>query len=203
MTVPSPATQIQAIVIGGSAGALEALGVILHALPAGFRVAVVIVLHVPPHRPSFLARVLANKTVLRVKEVDDKEPVTGGTVFVAPPNYHLLIERDRRFALSMDAPVNFSRPAIDVLFESAAETYGAALAGVVLSGANEDGARGLRRIKESGGLALVQSPESAQMPTMPLAAAPHAGSGHALPPAQLGSFLVALGAKRGADQESP
>ena len=142
--------RLDAIVIGGSAGALEALGRLLPALPADMSVAVAIVVHLPPTRPSHLAEVLGGKTRLPVKEVEDKEPVVPGTVYVAPPGYHLLIEKGRTFALSTDDLVHFSRPAIDVLFESAAEVYGDRLAGIILTGANADGARGLLAIKRRG-----------------------------------------------------
>ena len=161
---------IEAVVMGGSAGALDTLGALVAALPATCAVSVAVVVHLPPSRPSRLAEVLAARCALPVREIEDKDAVVPGVVFVAPPGYHVLIERGRTFALSMDELLHFSRPAIDVLFESAAEAYGARLAGVVLSGANADGARGLAAIGRAGGLCVVQAPATAAVPEMPEAA---------------------------------
>lgn len=169
--------RVDAIVIGGSAGALDALSVLLPALPVDCAVPVVMVVHLPPTRPSRLAAVLAMRSAIPVKEADDKEPVAAGRVYVAPPGYHLLVERAGTFALSIDEQLNFSRPAIDVLFESAAEAYGGALVGVILTGASDDGARGLAAIVQAGGAAFVQAPESAvarQMPEAAIARVPQA-----------------------------
>jgi two-component system, chemotaxis family, protein-glutamate methylesterase/glutaminase len=187
---------IEAIVIGGSAGALVALSDILPALPAEFPIPVALVLHVPPDRPNLLVEVLGSRTPLRVKEAEDKEMLVGGTLYLAPPNYHLLIERRRCFSLSVDELVHFSRPAIDVLFESAADAYGPAVAGLLLTGANEDGAQGLSRIEEAGGLALVQSPDTALVRTMPDAALRLLKSHHLLPLDAIGPFLARLGDER-------
>jgi two-component system, chemotaxis family, protein-glutamate methylesterase/glutaminase len=181
-----------AIVIGGSAGALEALAVILPALPSSCDVPIVVVVHLPPAAPSLLPAVLQPWTALLVKEVDDKEPVVGRTIYVAPSNYHLLVERDRTFALSVDDLVHYSRPAIDVLFESASEVYGPRLAGVVLTGANADGAAGLAAIKKRGGLTIAQAPGSAAVPTMPQAAIDTGAVDHVLPPAEIAALLLAL-----------
>jgi two-component system chemotaxis response regulator CheB len=184
--------RLDAIVIGGSAGALEALSVLLPALPADTAVAVAIVVHLPPTKPSHLAEVLASKTRLPVKEAEDKEPVVPGTVYVAPPGYHLLIEKGRTFALSTDDLVHFSRPAIDVLFESASEAYGDRLAGIILTGSNADGARGLAAIQRRGGLAVVQSPEGALVATMPEAAIAIAHPDRVLPVAGMAALLAIL-----------
>lgn len=184
---------IEVIVIGGSAGALEALGRILPALPRDFGMPLVTVLHQPPTKPSLMAKVLATKCALQVKEPDDKEPLAPGMLYVAAPNYHLLIEKQRSFALSVDDFVLFSRPSIDVLFESAADAYGPGVAGLLLSGANEDGARGLRSIREAGGIAIVQSPATASVPTMPEAGLSLAKPDHVLPLMQIGAFLAQLG----------
>jgi two-component system chemotaxis response regulator CheB len=162
--------QMEAIVIGGSAGGLPALTTILAALPADFGLAIAAVLHVPPTRRALLAEVLTRRSLLPVREAEDKEPVLPATVYVAAPNYHLMIEKTRTFSLSVDDPVNFSRPAIDVLFESAAYAYGPAVAGVILTGASADGALGLQRISEAGGRAFVQCPDTAVVRTMPDAA---------------------------------
>jgi two-component system chemotaxis response regulator CheB len=181
-----------AIVAGGSTGALEALTTIVPALPARFPLPLCIVLHILPERPSHLAEVLAVRCALPVKEAEDKEPLAPGTVYLGVPNYHLLIEKKGCFSLSIDERVHFSRPSIDVLFESAADAYGPALIGVLLSGANQDGAAGLARIKEKGGLTIVQSPDTASMPTMPAAAIRLAAADHVLPLAEIGPFLARL-----------
>ncbi|HEY3499927.1 MAG TPA: chemotaxis protein CheB [Polyangiaceae bacterium] len=184
----------EAIVIGGSTGALEALQTLLPALSGALGVSIAIVLHLMPDKPSALSAVLAWKTGLPVKEADDKEPLVAGHVYVAPPNYHLLVEKDRRFSLSVDAPVHFSRPAIDVLFESAADVFGPALVGVLLSGANEDGARGLARIRAAGGTTVVQTPASSAAPQMPEAALRLGGVDYVTPLVELGPLLARLAA---------
>jgi two-component system chemotaxis response regulator CheB len=189
MTVPA---QVDAIVIGGSSGALEALAVLLPAIPAACAVPIAIVIHLPPTRPSHLPEVLAPRATLPVREAEDKEPAEPGVIYVAPPNYHLLIERGRTFALSDDQPLHFSRPAIDVLFESAAEAYGARLAGVLLSGANADGAGGMNAIKRAGGLAIVQAPDDAETPVMPRAALALIQTDYVLPAREIGPMLGRL-----------
>jgi two-component system chemotaxis response regulator CheB len=160
----------EAVVIGASAGALEALSAILPALPGGFSLAVMVVVHVPPDKRSILPELFQAKCRLPVREAEDKEPISRGTVYFAPPDYHLLVEADKSLSLSSDEPVLFSRPSIDVLFESAADAYGAALIGIVLTGASRDGARGIRAVAEAGGVALVQDPKEAFASTMPEAA---------------------------------
>ena len=162
--------QAQAIVMGASAGALEALSTILPALPKGFRLPVMVVVHVPPDKRSVLAELFQAKCQIPVREVEDKEPVVGGTIYFAPPDYHLLVEVDKGLSLSSDEPVLFSRPSIDVLFESAADAYGEALIAVILTGANHDGAKGLLAVVEAGGRAVVQNPLGAFAAAMPQAA---------------------------------
>jgi two-component system, chemotaxis family, protein-glutamate methylesterase/glutaminase len=164
------ASQAEAVVIGASAGALEALSIILPALPAEFRLPLLVVVHVPPDKRSVLAELFRAKCRIPVREAEDKEPVVGGTVYFAPPDYHLLVEVDKSLSLSGDEPVLFSRPSIDVLFESAADAYGAALIAIVLTGANQDGAKGMRAVFEAGGTALVQNPSGAFASAMPEAA---------------------------------
>lgn len=181
-----------AIVIGGSAGALDALAIILPALPADLAVPVVIALHVSPREPSHLAAVLGNKCALPVREADDKEPVEHG-VYLAPPDYHLLVERSRCFSLSVDELVHFSRPSIDVLFETAAAAFGPALVAVLLSGANDDGAHGLAAVRAAGGTTVVQDPVSAAVATMPRSALALGCVDHILAPARIGPFLAAQG----------
>ena len=162
--------RVEAVVIGTSAGGIGALGVLLPALPATTPFPIVVVVHLPPREPSPLVGVFASRCAIRIREVRDKEPAAGGVVWFAPPNYHLLIETDRTFALSIDAPVNHSRPSIDALFESAATAYGPALLAVVLTGASEDGADGAAAVRDAGGIVLVQDPETAEMSLMPRAA---------------------------------
>ncbi|HAK90124.1 chemotaxis protein CheB [Massilia timonae] len=161
------ARRIEMVVIGGSAGGVDALVGLVPALPAGFGPAVTCILHVPPDRESRLAELFALRTALPVREARDKEPIQPGTVYFAGSGYHLSIERDRSFSLSCEPPVQFARPAIDILMESAADVYGPALAGILLTGANYDGADGMCRIRERGGLTIVQDPEEAQASTMP------------------------------------
>lgn len=160
----------RAIVIGGSAGGVSALLRILPRLRPGLPAPVLVVLHLPPGRESALASVFNSHPGLPAKEAEDKEPLLPARVYFAPPGYHLLVERDARLSLSADEPVLFSRPSIDVLFESAADAFGPGLLGVVLSGASSDGARGLAAVVRHGGRAVVQTPASSEMPVMPLAA---------------------------------
>jgi two-component system, chemotaxis family, protein-glutamate methylesterase/glutaminase len=160
----------EAVVLGASAGAIEALCVILPPLPASFPLAVMVVIHLPADRKSLAADLLQAKCQVRVKEAEDKEPIEAGAVYIAPPGYHLLVEPNRRLSLSGEEPVHFSRPSIDVLFESAADTYGEHLLGIVLTGANSDGARGLRSVRDAGGTVVIQRPDSAYASAMPRAA---------------------------------
>jgi two-component system chemotaxis response regulator CheB len=162
--------KLEAIVIGASAGAVEALSILLPALPENYPLPILIVVHLPPDKNSILHELFRSKCRIAIREAEDKEPILPATVYFAPPDYHLLVEPDKTVALSSDEPVLYSRPSIDVLFESAADVYGPHLLGVVLTGANSDGARGLRAIVDAGGRAAVQSPQSASAAAMPQAA---------------------------------
>jgi two-component system, chemotaxis family, protein-glutamate methylesterase/glutaminase len=162
--------RIEAVVIGTSAGGIDALGVLLPALPAVTPFPIVVVVHMPPRETSPIVSVFKHRCAIDVREPRDKEPVAGGVAWFAPPNYHLLIESDRTFAMSIDAPVHHSRPSIDALFESAAAVYGRALLAVVLTGASEDGADGAAAVRDAGGVVVVQDPATAEMPYMPHAA---------------------------------
>jgi two-component system, chemotaxis family, protein-glutamate methylesterase/glutaminase len=162
--------RIEAVVIGASAGGIEALSVVLPALPAGLRVPVLVVLHLPRERPSLLVDVFEPKCAVPVREAVDKEPIAAGTVYFAPPDYHLLIDEGPAIALSDDEPVHHSRPSVDVLFESAADAFGAGVLAILLTGGNEDGAAGLAAVREAGGTVVVQDPEEAYAPTMVTAA---------------------------------
>lgn len=160
----------QAVVIGASAGAIDAVSKILEALPSGFRLPIMVVIHLPANRQSMLADVFQSRSRMSVVEAEDKEPIQAGTVYLAPPNYHLLVEKNDCLSLSSDEPVNFSRPSIDLLFETAADAYGAGLVGIILTGGNSDGAQGLRAVHTAGGLTVVQRPEIAHTSIMPIAA---------------------------------
>src|SRR3984885_14742722 len=156
--------------MGASAGALDALSTVLERLPGNFKLPLLIVTHLPPDKDSILCRLLASKCQIDVREAEDKEPIVPGVAFGAPPDYHLLVETGKRMSLSSDEAVQFSRPSIDVLFESAADAYGPALIGIILTGANDDGARGLRAIVDAGGIGLVQRADLAYASAMPRAA---------------------------------
>jgi two-component system, chemotaxis family, protein-glutamate methylesterase/glutaminase len=182
-------------VIGTSWGGLSAVSAVVSGLPATFALPLVVVQHRSPDAPGLLAELLQAKTRLNVVEVDDKQKILPGHVFIAPPNYHLLIDRGY-FALSTDAPVRYSRPSIDVTFISAADEYGKRAIGVVLTGANEDGSLGLKRITDRGGYAIVQEPataESAIMPQSALRAVPRA---RVVPLAGIAAHLVTIAPPR-------
>lgn len=161
---------LQAVVIGTSAGGVQALSQVLPRLPADFPAPVLVVVHVPPRQSNSLVDLFAAKCRLPVKEAEDKEPLAPGTIYFAPPDYHVLVEASGTIALSSDEHVNHSRPAIDVLFESAADAFGPELVGIVMTGANSDGAQGLRAVCAAGGQGLVQIPATAEVATMPEAA---------------------------------
>ncbi len=160
----------EAIVIGVSSGGMKALKFIFSTLPAWFPTPIIIVQHVSAHSDNEWIELLNEKSNLNVKEADEKEKIASGNVYIAPANYHLLIEKDKTFSLTIDERVNFARPSIDVLFESAAEAYKDKLIGIVLTGSNNDGTKGIKRIKECGGLAIIQDPETAESFTMPASA---------------------------------
>lgn len=160
----------KAVVIGTSAGGMEALGLILAKLPSHFPVPILIVQHLSPDSDGYMARRFDELYSLRVKEADEKEKVLAGTVYIAPANYHLLVEADESLSLTVDKKVNYARPSVDVLFESAADTYGDKLIGVILTGANSDGSNGLKKVKEKGGIAMVEDPHTAATSSMPKAA---------------------------------
>lgn len=189
---PDSSTRVEGIVIGASAGGVEALSVLLPALPAGLQAAVFVVLHLPRERPSILVEIFAPKCALPVREAADKQPVSPGTVYFAPPDYHLLVDEGPTLALSVDETVNFSRPSIDVLFESAADVYGDRLLGIILTGANEDGARGLAAVRAAGGMAVVQNPAEAQAALMAEAALAATPGARALPLAGIAGLLRGL-----------
>jgi len=182
----------RAIVVGASAGGIEAFGRIIGKLPALFSLPIILVQHLHKDQDSTLARFYNDRTLLKVEEAEEKENILPGHIYVAPPDYHLLLERDETFSLSVDEKVNYSRPSIDVLFESAADVYGAELVGVLLTGANHDGARGLQRIRKHGGLTLVEDPATAKFPEMPRSALACTDIDYIFPLDELGEFLLTL-----------
>lgn len=180
------------IVIGASAGAIGALGEILPGLPADYPVPIVVVVHRPPAGDNVLARLFGSRCALRVREAEDKDPLEAGTVYFAPADYHLLVENGGSLSLCLGAEVRFSRPSIDVLFESAADAYGSAVVGVILTGSNQDGADGLAAVEAAGGVALVQRVAEAEMPAMPAAALAACRHARELNLAEIAAFLRAL-----------
>jgi two-component system, chemotaxis family, protein-glutamate methylesterase/glutaminase len=180
-----------AIVMGASAGGLFVMTTILQQLPANYPVPVIVVQHRAKDERNLLEEVLQQKCEVRIKQADEKEVIERGTVYFAPPDYHLLIENDRTFSLSFDTPVNFSRPSIDVLFETAADVYNDRLLGVILTGANSDGARGIRKISMQGGITIAQLPETADYPEMPKAAINTGFVRYCMTPDEIGKYLLA------------
>lgn len=193
-TLPRPYTRkrVDMVVLGASAGGIDALMVLLHDLPTGWRLPMTVVLHLPENHDSHLAEIFAQRLAIPVHEAADKMPIAVGTLYFAPPGYHLSIERERCFSLSCEAPVLFSRPSIDVLMASAADAYGPALAGFLLTGANDDGAEGLYRIHLAGGLTAVQDPKEALISIMPNAALARHAPDHVLPLRELRALLLQL-----------
>jgi len=190
--MPKARSTCKAVVIGASAGGWDALKIILGALPEDFPLAIMVVMHRHPHSDDYLEKSLDNDCAVRVKQADEKESIVSGTVYFAPPNYHLLIEDIHTLTLSVARAVNYARPSIDVLFESAAYVYGDTLAGLILTGANNDGAGGLKKIKAMGGLTLVQDPETAEATAMPNAAIAAADPDFVLPLGDIGAFFKDL-----------
>ncbi len=182
----------EAVAIGASAGAIDVLSRMLPLLPPDYPLPILIVVHVPPNNDSLLAELFIAKCRMRVKEAEDKEPIAAGTIYFAPPNYHLLAESDFTLSLSSDEPELFSRPSINVLFESAADAYGEGLTGVILTGSSEDGANGLRAVSESGGIALVQNAGDASSREMPQAALKASPNARSMSIDEIVAFLVRL-----------
>lgn len=189
-------TTIKAIAIGASAGAVQALQAILPRLPVGYPLPVLVIVHVPPDRSNVLLPLFQAKCRIPVKEAEDKEPMVGGVIYFAPSDYHLLVEADGALALSNDEPVNYSRPSIDVLFESAADAYGPALVGVILTGANNDGAAGLKAVTDAGGVAIVEDPAQAYASAMPAAALDAVSTAKVMTLDAIASYLSSLGTTR-------
>jgi two-component system, chemotaxis family, protein-glutamate methylesterase/glutaminase len=183
------AAEYKAVVIGASAGGIKAVKDLLRKLNPDFKLPVIVVVHISPHSENYWVKILNKECKMAVKEADEKERILKGTVYIAPPGYHLLIEKNQTFTLTSDERVNYSRPSIDVLFETAADAYGEHLIGIVLTGANADGAEGLRKIKDAGGLAIVQEPDTAEVDVMPLAAINAANPKYILPLSLISAVL--------------
>jgi two-component system chemotaxis response regulator CheB len=185
----------EAIVVGVSAGGLVALAEVLPKLDKDMTLPVMIVQHQSHDSDDFLVRYFDDLCRHSVTEVEDKMPVESGTIYFAPANYHLLVEPDKTFSLSTEARVNYSRPSIDVLFESAADTYMDRLVGIILTGANSDGTNGAARIKELGGLIIAQDPETAEADAMPMSVIKHVQVDHILALNRIGDFINNLNQK--------
>lgn len=183
---------LRAVAIGASAGGVQALSAILPALPVDYPLPVLVVVHVPPDRDNALVPLFQSKCRVAVKEAEDKEPALPGVVYFAPSDYHLMVELDGSLALSSDEHVNHSRPSIDVLFETAADAFGPGLAAVVLTGANSDGANGLRAIVDAGGQAVVEDPADAYAKAMPAAAVAACPAADVLPLPAIAPHLLSL-----------
>jgi len=169
-TVINSSVEYKAIVIGGSAGSFHVLQDLLSKIPAEFAIPIIICCHRLKHIKNGFIEALSTKSIKQVKEPEDKEVIKRGMVYLAPANYHMNIEMGYTFSLSTEQMVNNSRPSIDITFETAAYTYKERLIGILLTGANKDGALGMKRIKERGGLTVVQDPMQCAMDTMPKAA---------------------------------
>jgi two-component system chemotaxis response regulator CheB len=161
----------EALIIGGSAGSLDVLLKVLPDLNGDLSFPIIIVVHRKRGTDSLLPDLLSGKTRLRVKEADEKETIKAGFIYIAPSDYHLLIENDRSFSLDFSEKINYSRPSIDATFEAAAEVYKDKLVCMLLSGSNSDGVNGLKVVKAFGGIAVIQDPKSAQVSYMPAQAA--------------------------------
>jgi two-component system chemotaxis response regulator CheB len=185
----------QAVVIGGSAGSTKVLLQVLSSVPTDACLPIIVCTHVHASDRGGHAEHLNERCEVNVVEAHDKQPIEPGTVYVAPANYHLLVERHKAFALSIDERVQGSRPSIDVLFESAAHTFGAALVGILLSGANQDGAEGLLSIAREGGLTIAQDPSTTEHPTMPQAAIDRQAASEVLSPEKIQNSMVRFHAR--------
>lgn len=162
-------SEVALVVVGASWGGLAALSKLVSSLPSDFGVPMAVVQHRSRHADNLLAGLLQDVSVLRVVDVEDKEPLEAGSIYIAPANYHMMVD-DGHLTLTTDPMVRFSRPSIDVTFVSAGDAYPGKTLGVVLTGANDDGSRGLRHIVNRGGRAIVQDPETAESRAMPAAA---------------------------------
>jgi two-component system, chemotaxis family, protein-glutamate methylesterase/glutaminase len=182
----------RAVVIGASAGGMKAIKNLLCEIPKDFNLPIIIVEHISPHSENLWIKALNEDCHLLVKEAEEKEKIVRGTVYIAPPGYHLLIEKDFTFTITSDERVNFSRPSIDVLFETAADAFQQSLIGIILTGANYDGAEGLKMVKKNRGITIVQDPSEAEVDTMPIAAIMKVKPLHILNIKEIAKLLIQL-----------
>lgn len=192
MNFNAPRPLFKAVVIGVSTGGVSALKLLLGELPANFPLPVLVTTHITPDSDDGLAVLLDTLCAIRVKEADEQEAMLPATVYLAPANYHLLVEHGGNLSLSIDPPVNFARPSVDVLFESAAEVYGPALIGIIMTGAGNDGSNGLLKIKNRGGVTIVQDPADAEMDSMPRSALQLQDADHVVPLKDIPGLLMKL-----------
>jgi two-component system chemotaxis response regulator CheB len=192
MTRHASSARFDVVVVGVSAGGVDLLLKVLPQLPADFPVPVAVCLHSAPGTTAELASMLDERCALSVKEAEDKDALAAGTVYLAPGGYHLHLERDCTCSLSVDEPVRYARPSVDVLFDSAAHAFRNRVLAVILTGANDDGADGVRRVRSAGGTVIVQEPDSAEVPEMPRAALAAVTPDHRAEPEQLAALLVRL-----------
>lgn len=193
MTTPQRLQNIAAVVVGASAGGIHAMMRICRDLPTDYPLPIIVTLHMQDMRDSRLAALFQHHLHLRVKDAEDKESIRAGKLYFAVPGYHLSIERDRVFSLSCEPPLHFSRPSIDILMESAVDAYGASLMGILMTGANQDGAAGLLAIKQAGGFCVVQDPTEAEIDYMPKSALALKTPDLILTLAEINSLLLSLG----------
>jgi two-component system chemotaxis response regulator CheB len=201
--VTSTPPDLRLVIIGASAGGVAALTDILPRLPADFDLPVIVILHQPAARQSLLAELFSRKCRLPVLEACDKAPIEPGHVYFSPPDYHLLIEGDMSFGLSVDEPVNFSRPSIDVLLQSAAASVAGGVLAIILTGTNADGAQGMKAVRDAGGRGWVQLPETAQAATMPRSAIEFGGADAILTLDEIAVGLAALAHQDGHHDDEP
>ncbi|HEY0666785.1 MAG TPA: chemotaxis protein CheB [Sphingobacteriaceae bacterium] len=185
-------SRCELLIIGGSAGSLEILLNILPGLTIKLPFAIVIVLHRKSSINSSLAELFASKTNIPVTEVEEKDPILPSRIYVAPADYHLMIEADKTFSLDASEKINFSRPSIDLTFQTAAEAYRDKLVALLLSGANTDGTEGLSQVRQFGGITAVQDPEDARVPLMPQTAIKAMKIDHILKNSNIASFINEL-----------
>lgn len=185
--------RFKTVIIGGSAGSLTVLFDVLPALDPHLKTSIILVLHRKNSGDSSLSELLSSKTVLPLKEIDDKDPVLSGNIYLAPADYHVLIEKNYFFSLDVSEKINFSRPSLDVTFESAADAFGTSLTAILLSGSNNDGTAGLKAVQEAGGMIIVQKPETANMAYMPQHAINNLSVDHILDPKEISKFINSLG----------
>jgi two-component system chemotaxis response regulator CheB len=188
--------QYEAVVIGASAGGLAALSGILKGLPVDFQLPLIVIQHRSTDQRDLLEEVLQSKCLIRIKQADEKEKIEAGVVYLAPSDYHLLVEMDRSFSLNCDEKVNFARPSIDLLFETASEVYGNKLIGIILTGAGRDGAAGIQSVRRQGGYTIAQHPGKASFPDMPRAAIETGSVQSIFTPEEIREFLLNIGKKR-------